>query len=92
MKSDRDAAEGRQTNFVISPEILRFCREVLGDWESGNEPTQCMKMVRELVDQWYQSDDTTELNQVGEDVDIEGQSLTRRLGWYPMQNEWVAPS
>ena len=48
-----------------------------------------MKMVRELVDQWHQSDDTTELNQTGADVDIEGQSLARRLGWCPMQNEWV---
>ena len=35
VKSVRDASEGRQTNFVISPEILRFCRQVLGEGESG---------------------------------------------------------
>ncbi len=51
VKSTRDTVEGRQTNFVISPEILRFCRQVIGEWESGYEVTQCMKIVRELVDQ-----------------------------------------
>ena len=51
VKSVRDAPEGSQTNFVISPEILHFCRQVLGEGDRGNEPTQCMKIVRELVDQ-----------------------------------------
>ena len=51
VKSARDASEDRRTNFVISPEILRFCRQVLGEEEPGIEPTQCMKIVRELVDQ-----------------------------------------
>ena len=51
VKSARNTTEVRQTNFVISPEILRFCRQALGDWQSGNESTQCMKIVRELVDQ-----------------------------------------
>ena len=51
VKSVRDTVEGRQTNFVISPEMLRFCRQVLGEWDRGNEPTQCLKIVRELVDQ-----------------------------------------
>ena len=49
--SARDTVKGSQTNFVISPEILRFCNQVLKQWEPGNEPTQCMKVVRELVDQ-----------------------------------------
>ena len=35
VKSSRDATEGRRTNFVISPEILRFYRQVLGEGESG---------------------------------------------------------
>ena len=51
VKSAMDADEGRRTNFVLSPEILRFCRQVLGEGESGTEPTQCMRLVRELVDQ-----------------------------------------
>ncbi len=51
VKSARDTAEGRQTSFVISPEILRFCRQVLGEGDPGNEPTLWMKIVRELVDQ-----------------------------------------
>ena len=77
VKSARDAAEGRQTNFVISPEILRFCRQVLGEGDWGNEPTQCMKIVRDLVDQWHQTEDSTELNHLGADVDIEDQDLGR---------------
>ena len=43
VKSARDAAEGRRTNFVLSSEILRFCRQVLGEGEPGTEPTQCMR-------------------------------------------------
>ena len=81
VKSARDAAEGRQTNFVISPEISRFCRQILGEWDGGNEPTQCMRIVRELVDQWHQAEDTTELNHLGVDEDIEDQDLARRMGW-----------
>ena len=47
VKSARDASEGRQTNFVISPEILHLCRQSLWDGGPGNEPTQCMKIVHE---------------------------------------------
>ncbi len=66
---------------VISPEILRFCRQVFGEGEPGNEPTQCMKIVRELVDQWHQPDEATELHHTGADENTEGQDMTRRLGW-----------
>jgi hypothetical protein len=38
VKSARDAAEGRQTNFIISPEILRFSRQVLEEWDPGMNP------------------------------------------------------
>ena len=89
VKSARDAAESRQTNFVISPEILCFCRQVLGQGEPGNEPTQFMKIVRELVDQWHQPDEVTEPNHTGADENTEGQDLARRLGWCPIQDEWV---
>ena len=51
VNSSRDVSEGRWTNFVLSPEILRFWRQALGEGESGTEPTQCMRMVWELVDQ-----------------------------------------
>jgi hypothetical protein len=51
VKSGRDATEGRRTNFIISPEIFRFRRQVLSEWSSGEEPSECMKMLRELVDQ-----------------------------------------
>ena len=51
VKSTRDTTEGRRTNFVLSPEILRFCRQSLGEGEPGTEPTQSMRLVRELVDQ-----------------------------------------
>ena len=29
VQSARDAAEGRRTNFIVSPEILRYSRQVL---------------------------------------------------------------
>ena len=91
VKSARDAAEGRRTNFVLSPEILRFCRQALGEGDLGTEPTQCMRLVRELVDQWHHPDEVTELHLPGPDEDTEDQGLSRRLGWCPMKNEWVAP-
>ena len=67
VKSARDAVEDRRTNFVISPEILRFCRQVVGEEDPGIEPTQCMKIVREVVDQWHQPDEVTELHLAGAD-------------------------
>ena len=36
VKSDRDVAEDRRTKFVISPEILHFCRQVLGEGGAGD--------------------------------------------------------
>ena len=87
MKSARDAAEGRQTNFTISPEILRFSRQVLGEWDPGNEPTQCMKIVRELVNQRHQTADTTEMNPLGVDEDNGDQDLARRMGLSSMERQ-----
>ena len=51
VKSGRDATEGRRPNFIISPEIFRFRRQVLSEWSPGEEPSECMKILRELVDQ-----------------------------------------
>ncbi len=81
VKSARDTAESRRTNFVLSPEILRFCRQVLGEGESGTEPTQCMRLVREVVNQWHQPDEVTGSHLAGTDEDNEDQGLLRRLGW-----------
>ena len=36
VKSVRDTEEDRYANFVISPEILHFCRQVLEEGEPGN--------------------------------------------------------
>ena len=68
-----------------------FVDRCLGIGNRGMNLHRCMKILKELVDQWSHPDGTTELNHVAADVDIEGQSLTRRLGWCPMQNEWVTP-
>ena len=51
VKSARDSAEGRQTNFIVSPEILRFRRQMLREWDPGEEPTECTRILRELVEQ-----------------------------------------
>jgi hypothetical protein len=57
VRSVRDAVEGRQTNFIISPEIMSFNRQILGEWNSGNEPSECMRILRDMVDQWHQTED-----------------------------------
>ena len=46
VKSARDAAEGRHTNFIISPEILRFRRQVLENEDSEEEPNECIRTLR----------------------------------------------
>ena len=51
VKSARDAAEDRQTNFIISPEILHFSRQVLEEEDPEDEPTECIRTLRELVSQ-----------------------------------------
>ena len=51
VKSARDTAEGRHTNFIISPEILRFSRQVLENEDSEEEPNECIRTLRELVSQ-----------------------------------------
>jgi hypothetical protein len=51
VKSTRDAAEDRWTNFIVSPEILRFNREVLEKETTTEEPNECIRTLRELVSQ-----------------------------------------
>ena len=89
VKSARDAAEGRQTNFIISPEILRFCKQVLEEEGSGNEPPHCIEIMRELVGKWQVPDEAIEPDYIGQAGPTDDQYWTRRMGWCPMQNEWV---
>ena len=52
MRSAWDAAEDRQTNFVISPEILRFSKRMLEEWDPPREePNLCIQAIQELIDQ-----------------------------------------
>jgi hypothetical protein len=51
VKSTRDAAEGRWTNLIVSPEILRFSREVLEKETPTEEPNEYIRTLRELVSQ-----------------------------------------
>ena len=51
VKSARDATEGRWTNFTVSPEILRFSRQVLEKEAAEEEPNECIRTLRELVSQ-----------------------------------------
>ena len=51
VKSTRDTVEGRQTNFIVSPEILSFNRQMLREWALGEEPTEYTRILRELDDQ-----------------------------------------
>jgi hypothetical protein len=90
VKSAREATEGRQTNFVLSPEILHFYRQVLGEEEPGIEPTQCMKIVRVLVDQCHQPDEVTKSHLTGADENTEDQGSIEETGMVP--NAKVAES
>ncbi len=49
VKSVRDSAEGRRTNFIVSPKILRFNRQVLEKKVPEEEPNEWIRTLRELV-------------------------------------------
>ena len=51
VKSVRDSTEGRRTNFIVSPEILRFRRQLLEEESPEDEPIECIRTLRELVNQ-----------------------------------------
>ena len=61
----------------------------MGSRERTHTVFVCMRIMRELVDQWQQTEDTTELNHLGEDEVSGDQNLARQMGWCPIQNEWV---
>ena len=51
VKSVRDTAEDRQTKHIVSPEILRFNRQVLEQENPEEIPNECIRTLRELVSQ-----------------------------------------
>ena len=89
VRSVRDAAEDRQTNLVISPEIHSFCRRNMEEWDQKEDPDLRTTTVQELVGQWSLVDNDRDLSQTEQEDVIEGQILSRKLGWCPMKNQWV---
>ena len=77
VKSTRGTAEDRQTNLVISPEILRVCKGMLKEWDPREEPNLCIVAIQELIDQCPQAGDTMDPAQWGEEA---GPSLDGN-GW-----------
>jgi hypothetical protein len=45
VQSARDAAEGRRTNLIVSPEILRYSRQVLENEAQEEEPNECIRTL-----------------------------------------------
>ncbi len=86
VQSARDAAEGRQTNLMLSPEILRYSRQVLEQEAEEKDPSECIRILRELVSQWHQDDDTMDSTFPEEDTVTGDQNLSTQMGWCPMQN------
>jgi hypothetical protein len=84
VKSARDAAEDRWTNFIISPEILRFSRQVLEKEAPEEEPNECIRTLRELVSQVHQEEDTIDPTCPEEERATEDQNLATQMGWCPM--------
>jgi hypothetical protein len=90
VKSTRDVTEGRRTNFIVTPEILRFIRQVLETESPEEEPYECIKTLRELVSQWHQEEDTMDPTFPEEEMTTGDQNLATQMGCCPMQNTWVA--
>jgi hypothetical protein len=84
VKSGRDTVEGRQTNFIISPEILHFSRQTLREWVPGEEPTECIRILGELVDQWHRTEDTMESSYSEQEEDTGGRDLVRQMNLDPV--------
>ncbi len=89
VKSAGDVTEDRRTNFIVSPEILRFIRQVLEKKAPVEEPNECIRTLRELVSQWYQEEDTMDPTFPEDEMTTGDQNLATQMGWCPMQNAWV---
>ena len=90
VKSARDTAEGRRTNFIVSPEIVRLSRQILEKEAPEEEPNECIRTLRELVSQWYLEEDTMDPTFPEEEMVTGEQNLATQMGWCPIQNTWVA--
>jgi hypothetical protein len=90
LRTVRDAAEGRRTNFIVPPEILRYSRQVLENEVQEEEPNECIRTLRELVSQWIQEEDTIDPTSPEGDMARGDKSLETQMGWCPMKNAWVA--
>ena len=90
VRSARDAAEDRRINLVISPEILSFCRRIIEERDQEEEPDLSTRSVQELVNQWSPGRNVGDLAQTEQEDAFEGHLLSRKLGWCPMKNQWVA--
>ncbi len=88
VKSARDTTEGRRTNFIISPEILRFRRQVLEKEDPEEESNEYIRTLRELVSQWHQEEDTIDPICPEEERVTEDRNLATQVGWCPIQNAW----
>ncbi len=80
VQSDRDVAEDRQTNLMISPEILRFSRQVLEQEAQEKDTNECIRILRELVIQWHQDGDTMDSTLSEEDMTTGDQNLATQMG------------
>ena len=89
VKSARDTTEDRWTNFIVSPEILRFIRQILEKEAPEEEPNECIRTLRELVRQWHQEEDTMNPTFPEAEMVTGEQKLETQMGWCPMQNAWV---
>ncbi len=90
VQSARDESEGRRTNFIVSPEILRYNRQVLEKEAQEEDPNECIRTLRDLVSQWSQEKDTMDPTSPGEDMPMGDKNLATQMGWCPIQNGWVA--
>ena len=90
VKSVRDVAEDRQTKYIVSPEILRFSRQVLEKEDLEEAPNECIRTLRELVSQWHQEEDTRDSSLPEGEMSIGQQNLATQMGWCPMRNAWVS--
>jgi len=88
VQSVRDATEGRRTNFIVSPEILRFSRQVLEKETQEEDPNEYIRTLRQLASQWYQEEDTMDSTFPEEGMTTGDQNLVTQMGWCPMQNVW----
>ena len=80
VQSARDASEGRQTNFIVSPEILRFSRQILEKEAPEEEPNECIRTLGELANQWYQEEDTMDPTSPEEEMTTRDQNLATQMG------------